>query len=139
MTFISPKRYKDIYDELKQKEIKIKKFYRSTDFLETLYKAFNFTNMYTLKELIRRWNDAIDDEVDWAAGNLKATKEETYQIKRIHLDELVKLINLGDILMTGMENKFLLEPTISFILSLGILYGNLIFEQTCMHLKIREI
>jgi len=112
------------------------KLFPQSQFVRTITCAFDFKETEIVKQMFYDWNKKIQEQTEWASEEYgKDAMEEIYQIKRIHIKELVKLINLGKI----VRKKYNMGPEISLALCLGILYATFIFENTCMYLTINEI
>ena len=115
----------------------INDYYTLTLFVETLRKAYGFDKQYKndIFPILVKWNKLLLNETkkykkyDWIDD------KECFENKKIHLKEIIKLINMGII----FKNKYKMKPYIGLALGLSILYGTLIFEPTMIDLSIEDI
>ena len=135
--------YKDICQEFKNQfknSSKTKKncidlFYLNSKFIKTITQAFGFKKEKTVKKMLCKWNKKVKNQIQWGQDEKMIEEEEKYLIKRIHIKEMIKLINMAQI----VKNEFKMGPEIGFAFCLGVLYATLVFEGTSMDLTITEI
>lgn len=126
--------YKEVEENTKEN---INNYYTLTLFVETLRKSYGFEKQYKndIFPILVKWNQLLLNETkkykkyDWI------DEKECFENKKIHLKEIIKLINMGII----FKNKYNLKPYIGLALGLSILYGTLIFEPTMIDLSLEDI
>ena len=118
-----------------------KHFYKNETFISTICKAFYFKNPKIVKEMLEEWKKAIADEIEWwketyvtTEDEDEADNDEVFQIEKLHLREMVKLLNISI-----LTKKWKMNAEVGFAFALGIIYATFIFEQTSMHLTIKQI
>ena len=122
-----------------------KNFYKNEAFISTICKAFYFKNPKIVKEMLKNWEKAIDEEVEWwkeiyaiseddVLTPLLHHLDEVFQIEKLHLREMVKLLNISI-----LTKKWNLSAEVGLAFALGIIYATFIFEGTCMCLTIKQI
>ena len=143
MTFCQPITYKDIsyefenqYKNITETENNcIDSFHLNTKFIKTITRAFGFKKEETVKKMLRKWNKKVKKEIKSGQEEEMIEEEEKYLIKTIHIKEMIKLINMAQI----VKNEFKMCPEIGFAFCLGVLYATFVFEGTSMNLTIAEI
>ena len=109
-------------------------FHISDYYLPSIKKAFKIKSKETLQLIQKNWNRAINKEIEWGEETGVADEKEIYQIKRINLIEVIKIINLAPI-----TRELKLPPEVGYVFAMGIVYATFIFESTSMCLTIKEI
>jgi len=134
--------YKNVKNEMKKQQkpqpnetaTKRNSFHIANYYIPSIKKAFKIKSVEILRTILKRWDHAINKEIEWGEETGVANEKEIYQIKRINLREVIKIINLAPI---TIELK--LCPEVGFVFAMGIVYATFIFETTSMCLTIREI
>lgn len=114
--------------------IKRNSFHVAIYYMPSIKKAYKIKSQQTLETILERWDEAINKEIEWGEQTGVADEKEIYQIKRINLREIIKIINLAPI-----TRELKLSPEVGFIFAMGIVYATFIFETTSMCLTICEI
>jgi len=134
--------YKNVENEMKKQQktqpnetaTKRNSFHIANYYMPSIRKAYKIKSRKTLETILERWDDAINKEIEWGEETGVANEKEIYQIKRINLREVIKIINLAPI-----TRELKLSPEAGFVFAMGIVYATFIFETTSMCLTIREI
>jgi len=129
-------RYKDVCKLANlNKEKVLKKLHSQKKFEEVFQLIFNFKDKKMVNILLNNWDDAIRGEIKNCKNFDLINQQEEYQIKRITLEELTIIANLGKYTINILKMK----PHIAMTFTLGIYYSIFIFEQTGMNLTVNEI
>ena len=129
-------RYKDVCKLANlNKEKVLKKLHSQKKFEEVFQLIFNFKDKKMVNILLNNWDDAISGEIKNCKNFDLINQQEEYQIKRITLEELTIIANLGKYTINILKMK----PHIAMPFTLGIYYSIFIFEQTGMNLTVNEI
>lgn len=134
--------YKNVENEMKKRDktqtiervMKRNSFHMTDYFILSIKKSFKIKSILTIEDILKRWDNAINKEIEWGQETGVANEKEIYQIKRINLREVIKIINLAQI-----TRELKLSPEVGFVFAMGIVYATFIFETTSMCLTIREI
>lgn len=115
----------------------INSYYTLTLFVETIRKAYGFEKQYKneLFPILVRWNKLLLNETKKYKKHDWIDDKECFENKKIHLKEIVKLINIGIL----FKNKYKIKPYLGLTLGLSILYGTLIFEPTMIDISLEDI
>lgn len=128
--------YKDVCKIANVKNEKVlKKLYSQKKFKDAFQLIFNFKDKKMVDILLNNWDKAINGEIKNCKNFDLIDKQEEHQIKRITLEELTVIANIGKYSI----KKLKMNPCIAFAFTLGIYYSAFIFEQTGMNLTINEI
>ena len=129
-------RYKDVCNLANLNNGKVlKKLHSQKKFKEAFQLIFNFKDKKMLDILLNNWDDAIIGEIKNCKNFDLVNKQEEYQIKRITLEELTIMANIGKYTITSLKMK----PHIAMAFTLGIYYSTFIFEPTGLNLTVNEI
>jgi len=129
-------RYKDVCNRANLNNEKVlKKLHSQKKFKDAFQLIFNFKDKKMLDILLNNWYDAIIGEIKNCKNFDLVNKQEEYQIKRITLEELTIMANIGKYTITSLKMK----PHIAMAFTLGIYYSTFIFEPTGMNLTVNEI
>tara|TARA_B100000989_G_C19382814_1_gene402349 strand:- start:232 stop:795 length:564 start_codon:yes stop_codon:yes gene_type:complete len=109
-------------------------FHIANYYIPSIKKAYKIKSRKTLETILERWDDAINKQIEWGEETGVANEKEIYQIKRINLREIIKIINLAPI-----TREIKLNAEVGFVFAMGIVFATFIFETTSMCLTIREI
>ena len=133
-----PISYTNVKNLLKKQKnkppLKRNSFHIADYYMPSIKKAFKIKSKETLQLIQKNWNNAINKEIEWGEETGVANKKEIYQIKRINLIEVIKIINLAPI-----TRELKLSPEVGYVFAIGIVYANFVFESTSMCLTIQEI
>lgn len=129
--------YKDVIIEANKGNCtkNLTNFYKHKEFINTFQIVFGFDDKVILEKMLKKWNNVIRADVKNCEKNNLIILREKYEIKRLSLRELTKIINIGK--YTKHILKFSPEWGLAF--TLGIFYANFIFEQTSIDLSIDKI
>ena len=109
-------------------------FHIADHYIPSIKKAFKIKSKETIQLIQQNWNSAINKEIEWGEETGVADEKEIYQIKRINLMEIIKILNLAPI-----TRELKLSPEVGYVFAMGIVYANFVFESTSMCLTIKEI
>jgi len=128
-------KFKDVIKAINKNNTKrnTQKFYKQEDYISTFAQIFCFKDKKNLEIMLNKWNKAIKDEI-YNCKDMIDTSEE-YQIERLSLQEMTKIINIGKYAINVLKMK----PEIALAFTLGLVYGTFIFEQTGLCLTLEEI
>lgn len=113
----------------------LKKLYSHKKFKDAFQLIFNFKDKKMVDILLNNWDKAINGEIKNCKNFDLIDKQEEYQIKRITLEELTIMANIGKYTIKNLKMK----PCVALAFTLGIYYSAFIFEPTGMNLTINEI
>ena len=108
-------------------------FYKQEEYTSTFAQIFCFKDKKILEIMLNKWEKAIKDEIYNCKDFIDGSEE--YQIKRLSLQEMTKIINIGKYAINVLKMK----PEIALAFTLGLVYGTFIFEPTGLCLTLEEI
>ena len=108
-------------------------FYKQEEYTSTFAQIFCFKDKKNLEIMLNKWEKAIKDEIYNCKDFIDGSEE--YQIERLSLQEMTKIINIGKYAIKILKMK----PEIALAFTLGLVYGTFIFEQTGLCLTLEEI
>lgn len=135
---IIQRKFPILFEEIEQNSKEnLNDYYTLTLFVETLRKAYGFEKQYKndIFPILVRWNKLLMDETKYYRKYDYIDETECFQNSKIHLKEIIKLLNIGNVFKT----RYKMKPYLGLALALGILYGTLIFEPTMIDLSIEKI
>jgi hypothetical protein len=108
-------------------------FYKQEEYTSTFAQIFCFKDKKILEIMLNKWEKAIKDEIYNCKDFIDGSEE--YQIERLSLQEMTKIINIGKYAINVLKMK----PEIALAFTLGLVYGTFIFEPTGLCLTLEEI
>ena len=108
-------------------------FYKQEEYTSTFAQIFCFKDKKNLEIMLNKWEKAIKDEIYNCKDFIDGSEE--YQIERLSLQEMTKIINIGKYAINVLKMK----PEIALAFTLGLVYGTFIFEPTGLCLTLEEI
>ena len=130
-------KFRDVIKTINKNNTKrnTQKFYKQEDYISTFAQIFCFKDKKNLEIMLNKWNKAIKDEIYNCKDLNLIDPSEEYQIERLSLQEMTKIINIGKYAIKILKMK----PEIALAFTLGVVYGTFIFEQTGLCLTLEEI
>ena len=126
--------YSDVCSKIAEKN-KLKEFHSQRKFTDVFQLVFKFDERQVAEIILQNWEKAICSEIKNCNNFNLINEAEAYQIKRITLQELTVIVNLGKY----AKNTLKMKSYIAMVFALGIYYSTFIFEQTGLCLTIAEI